>query len=81
MACNAPAICNHCPSPTEMGGGSGANVRGNDILSSPSVPGKCQACAIAQIYPRGNYYYKEWGYDCQEVSAVQAYSRAVIYEK
>ena len=52
---------------------SGANVRGSDLLSSSAMPGKCQACAIAQIYPRENYYYKEWGYDCQEVPAVQGF--------
>ena len=76
MACNAPVIGNHCPtSPPTMGMGEdrGANVRGSDILSSTAVPGKCQACAIAQIDPRGNYYYKEWGYDCQEVPAVQGF--------
>ena len=73
MTCNASVICNHFPSPTGMGGDSGANVRGSDILSSPAVPGKCQAYAIAQINARGNYYYKEWGYDCQEVPGVQSF--------
>ena len=72
MACNAPVICSHCPTPTGMGGDSGANVRGSDSLSSPAVPGKCQAC-IAEIYPSGIYYYKEWGYDCQEVPPVQGF--------
>ena len=61
------------PPPTGMGGDSRTNVRGNDNLSSPAVSGKCQACAIAQIYPRGNYCYKVWGYDCQEVPAVQGF--------
>ena len=73
MTCNAPVICNHCLSPTGMGGDSGANVRGSDILSSPAVLGKCQSYAVAQINPRGNYYYKEWGYDCQEVPVVQSF--------
>ena len=52
-------------------GDSGANVRGSDLFSSPAVPGKCRACDITQIYPRGIYYYKEQGYDSQQVPAVQ----------
>ena len=40
---NAPVICNPCP---RTYGDSGANVRGNDLLSSPAVPGKCRACDI-----------------------------------
>ena len=44
------------------------NVRGNDLLSSPAVPGKWRAC---YIIPRGIYSYKEQGYDSQQVPAVQ----------
>ena len=43
-------------------GDSGANVRGSDLSSSHAVLGKCSSCDIMQIYPRGNYYYKEQGY-------------------
>ena len=32
---------------------------GNDLLSSPAVPGKCRACDIAQIHPCEVYSYKE----------------------
>ena len=49
----APVICNHCsppPHPTPHLWGwaedSGANVRGSDLLSSSTVPGKCGACDI-----------------------------------
>ena len=42
-------------------------MRGNDLLSSPAVPGKCWACDIAQIYPCEIYSYKEQGYDSQQV--------------
>ena len=31
--------------------GGEVNVWGSDLFSSPAVPGKCQAYAIAQIYP------------------------------
>ena len=61
------------PPPTGMGGDSGANVLGNDLLSSPAVPGKCQACDITQIYPCKIYSYKEQGYDSQQVPAVQGF--------
>ena len=42
----ATIIYNPCPSPTGMGGDSGANVRAIDLLSFPAVPGKCRACDI-----------------------------------
>ena len=54
----APVICNPCPPPPHppatlppphlrrWTGDSGANVRSNDLLSSPAVPGKCRACDI-----------------------------------
>ena len=32
-------------------GDSGANVRGNDLLSSPAVPGKCRACVLRKYTP------------------------------
>ena len=44
---------------------------------TPTVPGKCRACDITQIYPCGIYYYKEQGYDSQQVSR----GRAVMDEK
>ena len=64
----------------EMGGGgdSGVNLQGSDLLSSPTLPDKCQACDITRIYSHGIYYYKEQSYDSQQVPAVQAFSRAVI---
>ena len=46
-------------------GDRGANMRGNDLLSSPAVSGKCRACDIVQIYPCEIYSYKEQGYDSQ----------------
>ena len=55
----APVICNPCP-PTY--GDSEANMRGNDLLSSPAVTGKCRACDITQLYPHGIYSYKEQDY-------------------
>ena len=75
LLCNAPVICNHCPSPHLRGweGDSRANVRGSDLLSSPAVPGKCRACDITQIYPGEIYYYKEHGYDTQQLPAVQGF--------
>ena len=61
------------PHPTYvMGGDSMAYVRGSDLSSSPTVSGKCQSCdIITQIDPCGNYYYKEQGYDSQQVPAVK----------
>ena len=62
------------PPPPHLQGWAGdsrANVWGNDLLSSPAVPGKCRACDIAQIYPCEIYSYKEQGYDSQQVPAVQ----------
>ena len=52
-------------------GDSGVNGRGTYLLSHPAVPGKCRACDITQIYPRGISYYKEQSYDSQQVSAMQ----------
>ena len=37
------------------------------------VPQQCWACDIIQIYPRGIYYYKEQGYDSQQVPAMQGF--------
>ena len=54
-------------------GDSGAKVRGNDLMSSPAVSGKCRACDIAQIYPCEIYSCKEQGYDSQHVPAVQGF--------
>ena len=34
------------PAPPPTYGDSGANVRGNDLLSSPAVPSECRACDI-----------------------------------
>ena len=59
------------PHPTTYG--DGPNVRGSDLSSSPALPGKCWACDIMQIYPLGIYYYKEQGYDSQQVAAVQGF--------
>ena len=56
-----------------MGWDSRANVRGSDLLMSPAVLGKCEACDIMQIYPHGLYYYKEQGYDSEQVPAVQVF--------
>ena len=54
-------------------GDSGANMWGNDLLSSPAVTGKCRVFDITQIYPRGIYSYKEQDYTSQHVPAVQSF--------
>ena len=54
-------------------------MRGNDLLSSPAVTGKCRACDTTQIYPRGIYSYKKQGYDRPPL--FRAFSRAVMDEK
>ena len=71
----APVICSHLPPPHLRGwaGGGGPNVWGNDLLSSPAVPGKCRACDITQIYLHGINYYTEQGFDSQQVPAVQGF--------
>ena len=72
----APVICNHCPPPSPYGderGIAGLMCGAVTFLSSPAVPGKCRACDITQIYSRGIYYYKEQGYDSQQVPAVQGF--------
>ena len=68
-------ICNECTTPHLRGwvGDSRANRWGSDLSSAPTVTGKCRACDITQIYPRGIYYYKEQGYDSQQVPAVQGF--------
>ena len=48
-------------------------MQGSDLLSSPAVPGKCQASDLTQIYPHGIYYYKEQGYDSQQVPRSQGF--------
>ena len=63
----------HPPPPTTLptiygDGNSGANVRGGDLSSSPAV----LDFDIMQIYPCG-IYYKEQGYDSQQVPAVQGF--------
>ena len=50
------------------GGYSGDNVQAVIFW----VPPQWRACDIMQIYPRCIYYYKEWGYDSQQVPAVQS---------
>ena len=47
MACNAPVICNHCLHLWGWVVDDGANVLGSDLLSSPTVPGECQADCIS----------------------------------
>ena len=39
------------PAPPPTYGDSGANVRGNDLLSSPTVPGKSRACVLRKYTP------------------------------
>ena len=47
----------------------------------PPVAGKCRASDITKITTRGIYYYKEQGYDSQQVPVVPlAFSRAVMDE-
>ena len=64
------------PHPPHLGGWAGdrgANVRDSDLLSSPAVPGKCWSCDITPIYPSEFYYYKEQGYDSQQIPVVQGF--------
>ena len=37
------------------------------------VPPQCRVCDITQIYPHGINYYKEQGFDSQQVPAVQGF--------
>ena len=62
-------------------GDSGANVRGNDLLSSPAVPGKCRACDIAQIYPVKFTLIKSRAVTLSRSPQYRAFSRAVMDEK
>ena len=64
-----------------MSRNSGANVWGSDILSSPAVPGKCQACAIAQIYPVEITIIKSGAMIVRRSPQCRTFSRALIYEK
>ena len=79
MTCNAPVICNHCL--WGWVGDSGANVWGSDLLSFPAVPEKCQACAIAQIYPVGITIIKRGAMSVRRSPQCRDFSRAVIYKK
>ena len=45
------------------------------------VPQQCRTCDTTQIYPCGIYYYKEQGYDSQQVPTLQAFRKAVMDEK
>ena len=62
-------------------GDSGANVWSSDLLSPPAVPGKCQACAIAQIYPVEITIIKSGAMSVRRSPQCRDFSRAVIYEK
>ena len=68
----APVICDHCPL-RGWAGDSGANMPGSDLWGSSAVLGKCRACDITQIYPCGSYYYKEQGYDSQQVPTLHGF--------
>ena len=63
----------------EWAGESGANVRGNNLLSSPAVTGKCWACDIAQIYPMK--FIKSRAVTLSRSPQCRAFSRAVMDEK
>ena len=60
-------------------------MRGNDLLSSPAVPGKCRACVLCKYTPCEIYSYKEQGYDSYMTLSrspqCRALSRAVMNEK
>ena len=61
----APVICNHCPHLRWWAGDSGTVTF--------SVPPQCRVSARLVIYARGIYYYKEQGYDSQQVPTVQGF--------
>ena len=54
---------------------------GSDHLSSPAVPGKCQACAIAHIYPVEITIIKSGVMSVRRSPQCRDFSRAVIYVK
>ena len=97
MACNAPVIWSFVtiapPPPTGMGGDSRANVRGNDILSSPAVPGMPGLCykytpvEITGVYLCYKYtpveitIIKSGAMIVRTSPQCRAFNRAVIYEK
>ena len=60
---------------------SGANVWDSDVLSSPAMPGKYRACAIAQIHPQEFTIIKSGAMTVSWSPQCRAFSRAVIYQK
>ena len=74
---HAPVFVTPAPPPTGMGGDSGANVRGNDLLRSPAVTGKCRACDITQIFPCA----KSRAMTLSRSLQCRAFSKALMDEK
>ena len=70
-----PFIATADPPPHLRGwaGDSRANVRGSDLLSSPTVPGKCQACKFIII--------KSGAMTLSRFPQCRAFSRALMDEK
>ena len=65
---NAPVICNHCLPPPTNGDGQGIAGLMCGAVTFRVAP-QCPV-SIMQIYPCGIYFYKEQGYDSQQVPAV-----------
>ena len=59
---------------------SGANIQGSDFFRPPAVAGKCHASDITQI-TQITYYYKEQGYDSQQVPLVHGFRQGCVDEK
>ena len=62
-------------------GESGANVRGSDLFSSPSVSGMCRASDLMQIYPMECTVTKSRAMTLSKSPQCRAFSWAVMDEK
>ena len=72
---SAPVICIPCHTTY------GDNVRGNDLLSSPAVPGKCRACVLRKYTPMKFTLIKSRAMTLSRSLQSRAFSRAVMDEK
>ena len=62
-------------------GDSGANVWGNDLLRSPTVPGKCRVCVLRKYAPVKFTLIKSKAMTLSRSPQCRAFSRAVMDEK
>ena len=79
-------ICNHCPTRLRgWAGDSGANVRGSGFFRPPSPQWQVSVRLVIlrkisplSHPPREIYYYKEQGYDSQQVPMTKEYYSLLI---